>query len=86
MGALVHWHDIMIPMNYSKTWIESGTKFWNESYMVHAFMLFNRSFKVRWASRYVQLNYPHELRATFSYFNLNDPYQQLSSFWIERIG
>lgn len=86
VGALVHWHDIMIPVNYSKSWIEHGNKFWNESYMVHAFMLYNKSFKVIWASKYMQLNYPDELVSTIAYFNPEDPNQQLSSFWIERVS
>ena len=38
VGALVHWHDIMIPVDYPKAWIESGSMFWNESYMVHSFL------------------------------------------------
>jgi hypothetical protein len=84
VGALIHWHDIMIPMDYSRSWIESGTKFWNESYLLHAFMLFNKSFNVIWGSRYMQVNHAIELRETFSYFDPADPDQQLSSFWIER--
>lgn len=86
IGSLVHWHDIMIPLNYHKTWIESGNMFWNESYMVHAFMLHNKSFKIIWASKYMQLNSPEPLLKTFTYFKPEDPAQQLSSFWIERIS
>ena len=83
--AVVHWHDIMIPTNYWKEWIDHGNKFWNESYMVHSFMLFNSSFKVIWASRYMQLNHPKELSKQFSYFHPEDMEQQNTSFWIERI-
>lgn len=46
-GALVHWHDITIPTEYPRAWIESTNQFWNESYIVHAFLLHNRSFAVR---------------------------------------
>ena len=86
VGALVHWHDIMIPINYSKTWIESGNKFWNESYMVHAFMLHNKCYKIVWASKYMQVKRPEVLSEIFSYFNPDDPNQQLSSFWIKRLA
>jgi hypothetical protein len=86
VGALVHWHDIMIPVDYSREWIESGTKFWNESYVVHAFMLHNKCFRVVWASRYLQVKHPERLRARFPYFRPQDPDQQLSSFWIERVA
>lgn len=86
VGAIVHWHDIMIPMNYSREWMESGQQFWNESYVVHAFMLHNKCFRVIWAARYMQLNFAAQMRATFPYFRPSDPDQQLSSFWIERVA
>jgi len=86
VGALVHWHDIMIPVDYPKGWLENGNMFWNESYMVHAFMMHNKSFRIVWASRYMQINYPEQLHVTFEYFKPKDPGQQLSSFWVERVG
>lgn len=86
VGAVIHWHDIMIPSDYPRKWIESGAMFWNESYMVHAFMLNNNCFRIIWASKYMQIHYPDNLRDTFYYFTPNDPNQQLSSFWIERVS
>ncbi|MDP9200442.1 MAG: class I SAM-dependent methyltransferase [Gemmatimonadota bacterium] len=86
VGALVHWHDIMIPADYPRAWIESGRMFWNESYVVHAFMLYNKSFRIIWASRYMQLYDAARLARMFPYFKPEDPDQQLSSFWIERVG
>ena len=86
VGAVIHWHDIMIPTNYWKRWMDNGNMFWNESYMVHSFMLFNNSYKVIWSSRYMQINHPDELKNRFSYFNPEDENQQITSFWIERIS
>jgi hypothetical protein len=86
VGALVHWHDIMIPGEYPRSWIEGGRMFWNESYLVHAFMLCNKSFRIIWASRYMQLNEAARLGKTFPYFKPQDRDQQLSSFWIERVS
>jgi hypothetical protein len=85
VGALVHWHDIMIPMNYPRSWVESGSQFWNESYLVHAFMLHNERFRVRWAAKYMQVTHPDALRSAFAAFQPDDADQQLSSFWVERI-
>ena len=82
VGSLVHWHDIVIPTNYWKEWIENGNQFWNESYMVHSFMLFNESFKTIWAARYMKLNYTNEMQQIFPYLQRN---HHLMSFWIERI-
>ncbi len=86
VGAIVHWHDIMIPFDYHKAWIDSGNMFWNESYMVHAFMLYNKSFRIIWASRYMQEKSSSDLTSRLDYFQPDDPGQQLSSFWIERVS
>lgn len=81
IGAIVHWHDIMIPTNYWKEWIDNGNMFWNESYMVHSFMLFNESFRTMWTARYMQLNYFNRIQQVLPFFQKN---HRLSSFWIER--
>lgn len=84
VGAIVHWHDIMIPAEYPKSWIDKGT-FWNESYMVHAFMLHNQCFEVVWAARYMQLKHASVLSQKIDYFEPDNQDQQLSSFWIRRV-
>lgn len=81
-GVPIHWHDIVMPNNYWEYWIRESNMFWNESYMVHAFMLFNDSFKTIWAARYMQLNHSEKIAEQFPYFK---PNHKLSSFWIERV-
>ncbi|MGE5340255.1 MAG: class I SAM-dependent methyltransferase [Candidatus Omnitrophota bacterium] len=79
----IHWHDILIPNNYWKEWVRDARLFWNESYMVHAFMLFNDSFRVMWAGHYMQRMYHEKLSQAFPFF---DPSKhKLSSFWVQRI-
>ena len=86
LGSIIHWHDIMIPGDYPKSWLENNHIFWNESYMVHTFMLFNKAFKIIWASKYMQTKYPELLSQKFPFFSPDDSNQQMSSFWIERIA
>lgn len=81
--AVVHWHDIMLPMNYWKEWTHEGTKFWNESYMLHAFMLFNDTYKVLWASRYMQLNHADVMKQQMPFFQPEK--HRCTSFWIQRL-
>lgn len=83
VGCLIHWHDIVIPTNYWKDWTSHSGQFWNESYMLHAFLAFNDTFSVRWASRYMQLNHLDALKQHFPY--LKD-YHRLTSFWVERVN
>ena len=56
--AIIHWHDIYFPINYPKIIIENKTRstFWNESYLVHSFLLFNDHFKILYSGKYLQLN------------------------------
>jgi len=81
-GALIHWHDIMIPGNYWRDWTMDGNKFWNESYLLHAFLLFNKAYDVRWASRYTQEKHQQKVQQAFPYFS---PLHRNTSFWIERV-
>lgn len=85
VGAMVQWHDIVIPNNYDKEWIRAGL-FFNESYMVHAFMLFNTAFKVIWASRYMQLKHPQEISSTFAHLAATESEKSSVSFWVERVS
>jgi len=85
IGTLIHWHDIMIPGDYPEKWIKHGNKFWNESYLVYAFMLYNDSFEVVWGSRFIQMHYPSLINEYYNDINLNDANEQLSSFWIKRV-
>ncbi len=83
VGALVQWHDIVIPNNYAEQWINEGL-FFNESYMLHTFMLFNSAFKIIWASRYMQIKHPLETRALFAHLASPEPTALNVSFWVER--
>lgn len=80
-GGLIHWHDIVIPTNYWGDWTQSGTQFWNESYLLHAFLLFNSSFRVLWAARWFRMNHGDLLADRFGFLR---PDHRLTSFWVER--
>lgn len=80
-GCLIHWHDIVIPTNYWRDWTESGTQFWNESYLLQAFLMFNSDFKVLWAARWFKMHHGDVLAARFPFLR---PEHRLTSFWVER--
>lgn len=80
--AVVHWHDIMLPTNYWKDWTYEGNKFWNESYLLHAFMLFNDTYKICWASRYMQINHSGTMNQIMPFFLPAE--HRCTSFWIQR--
>jgi hypothetical protein len=45
IGTFVHFHDIFWPFEYPAEWIGQGTA-WNESYLLHAFLMFNSNFEI----------------------------------------
>lgn len=81
-GVLVHFHDIFLPLEYPQDWVMKRQIFWNEQYVLHAFLMFNSDFEVRWASQYMALAQQEKLGAAFRGFDprLHRP----SSFWIQR--
>ncbi len=45
-GAIVHFHDVLFPFEYSKAWIFDKKWSWNEVYAVRAFLMYNEKFKI----------------------------------------
>ena len=82
-GVYVHIHDIMLPMEYPKVWVKH-LYFWNEQYLLQAFLSFNREFEVIWAGHMLALDRPQELAAAIPSFapGVTEP----GAFWIRRVG
>jgi predicted O-methyltransferase YrrM len=80
-GALVHWHDILLPGEYWKDWVRDRRIFWSEQYLLHAFLLFNSAFEIVWASRYMHMRHADAIEGVFPYFA---PDHRITSFWVRR--
>ncbi len=46
-GVLVHVHDIFSPRDYPLAWLAEDVRFWNEQYLLEAFLTGNPEWKVR---------------------------------------
>ena len=82
-GVFVHVHDIFLPLEYPKTWATDLRLFWNEQYLLRAFMTFNSRFEVVWAASYMNYQYPERLRAAFPSLPSDS---RPASFWIQKTG
>ena len=81
-GVIVHIHDIFLPLEYPREWVIDNMRFWNEQYLLQAFLAFNDHYQVLWAGTYMSLNYPVELEKAFKTYTYNfTP----GSFWIKKI-
>jgi hypothetical protein len=49
-GVYIHFHDIFLPSEYPRQWLEEIGIMWNEQYLILAFLMFNQSFKMIWSS------------------------------------
>lgn len=78
-GVLVHIHDIFFPDDYPKIWIKKAHKFWNEQYLLQAFLMFNNEFEVIYGNTYMGKRYPEEVKKVFSTVW---PHVLGGSFWI----
>lgn len=44
-GVRIHFHDIFYPFEYPEKWVFEG-RFWNEAYLLRAFLQYNRDFEI----------------------------------------
>jgi len=70
-GVIVHIHDIQFPYEYFKSYILKQHLFWQEQYLVQAFLMYNSSFKIIWFASYMHHKYPGLLRKYFSPYSSN---------------
>ncbi len=52
-GVIVHFHDIFLPFEYPRHWLEQRRLFWNEQYMVQAYLIQNRRAQILFGNRYM---------------------------------
>jgi hypothetical protein len=80
-GVIIHVHDIFFPAEYPKDWVLNDHIFYNEQYLLQAFLAFNESFEVLWAGSFMHLKHPQHLRAAFDSYHGGWP----GSFWMRKV-
>ena len=53
-GVIVHFHDVFSPRDYLHSWLDEEVRFWNEQYLLEAFLSSNRDWKVIGALNYLR--------------------------------
>lgn len=79
-GVIIHFHDIFLPWEFPRDWIVDRQLFWNEQYLLLAFLLFNDSFEVLLGTQYLGREMPGELLRVFPFLRVPGG----ASFWIRR--
>jgi predicted O-methyltransferase YrrM len=55
-GVLIHIHDIFTPEDYPEEWVFYGNNFWNEQYLLEAFLTLNNDFSIIGSTNYLLYN------------------------------
>ncbi len=79
-GVLIHAHDIFVPFDYPKEWLEWG---WNEQYVVNALLHDERGIEIVWPSHYMWRCHPDEVMKTIpcAYRSDSPP----GSLWLRKL-
>lgn len=82
-GVIIHIDDIFLPTDYPKDWIHKSRFFWNEQYLLQAFLAFNREFEVIMPTHALDRQYPEAMESYIPSCKQR-PYSA-SSFWLKKV-
>ncbi len=80
-GVWIHVHDLFWPEDYWQPWIFDEGLSWNEQYFVQAFLMHNRSYRVRFAAKMLQ-HYKRGLLEDRFPSNI----AEAGSLWLEKLS
>jgi hypothetical protein len=78
-GVIVHIHDIFTPKDYPEEWF--GKYFWNEQYLLEAFLSFNKDFRILGATNYLSHKYREEFSSKCPIYKMQAG-REPGSFWM----
>ena len=79
-GVLVHVHDVFLPYEYPRRWLEDFGLYWTEQYLLQAFLAQNERWTIRCAVTALTREAPQRLAALLP----EGVPGQGSAFWMER--
>lgn len=83
VGVIVHVHDIFSPKDYPAEWVVDDVRFWNEQYLLEAFLTLNRDWKIIGALNFLRHHHYEELKAKCPFMTED---REPGSFYIQRVS
>jgi len=80
-GVLIHIHDIFFDFEYLRKWIYGGV-YWNEAYLLRAFLQYNKAFEIVACNTYLEHFHPELFREKMPLCLA----QPGGSIWLRRTG
>jgi hypothetical protein len=81
-GVIVQVHDVYFPDEYPREGVMENFMFWNEQYLVQAFLAFNDSFEILLSGSLMNALRPEDLEQAFSSYRRGRT--RPASLWIRR--
>lgn len=78
-GVIIHIHDIFTPKDYLNEWFSEN--FWNEQYLLEAFLSFNKDFRIIGATNYLSHKYHQQFAEKCPIYKIQKG-REPGSFWM----
>jgi hypothetical protein len=82
-GVVIHIHDIFSPRHYPKEWLTEKMRFWNEQYLLEAFLHNNHGYQVLFTANHLVKSHYEEAKKVLIHLQ---PNSEPSSFWMQKIN
>lgn len=83
-GVLVHVHDVFLPGEYPRDWVFGPEhRFWNEQYLLQAYLVGNARTEVVWGSSWMHRRHPEALEKAFPSYDRVTRFP--GSFWFRTV-
>lgn len=76
-GVIVHIHDIFLPRDYPAEWVHEQQYFWNEQYLLEAFLSHNRDWQVMLATNMMMHEQPELMAGASPFLDCQRPPRSL---------
>jgi len=83
-GVLVHFHDIFTPRDYPEAWLKEKVLFWNEQYLLEAFLSCNRDFEIVGALDFLTRHHFKAIAASFPVLAAKGAGAAPGAIWLRR--
>jgi predicted O-methyltransferase YrrM len=82
-GVIIHIHDIFSPRHYPKEWLTEKMRFWNEQYLLEAFLHNNHDYQVLFTANHLVKSHYDQTKKVLIHIQ---PNSEPSSFWMQKIN
>ncbi len=82
-GVIIHFHDVFSPYDYPRSWYKDHYRMWNEQYLLEAFLMYNKQFRIMGALHYFGYKFPELLSEKFPYSHKKG-WQKGSAIWLRK--